>query len=333
MTDLPRTRLGTTDMSITPVGLGAWAIGGPGWETAWGPQDDAESIAAIRHAVESGINWVDTAPIYGHGHSEEVVAAALDGSPAADRPYVFTKCGLIWHADDPMAAPRLTLERLRWQLERTLRRLRVDVVDLLQVHWPPREGPAPDEGWQAMRELVDDGLVRAVGVSNYSVDQLTAAEKIGHVDTLQPPLSLLRRDAATAEVPWCAKHGTGVIVYSPMESGLLSGAFTVERAAALDAGDWRSGAVEFTGDRLRRNLALADRLRPIADRHGVSVAAVAIAWTLAWPGVTAAIVGARRPDQVDGWLAAATLRLDDADLDEIAAAVGETGAGSGPVRP
>jgi len=333
MTDLPRVRLGITDMSITPIGFGAWAIGGPGWETAWGPQDDADSIAAIRHGVESGINWIDTAPIYGHGHSEEVVAAALADLPAADRPYVFTKCGLIWDAGDPMGPPRLTLERLRWQLEWTLRRLRIDVVDLLQVHWPPREGPGMDEGWQAMRDLVTDGLVRAVGVSNYSVDQLTAAEKIGHVDTLQPPLSLLRRDVAAAEVPWCAEHGAGVIVYSPMESGLLSGTFSEQRAAILDPGDWRSRSAEFSGERLVRNLALVDRLRPIAYRHGSSVAAIAVAWTLSWPGVTAAIVGARRPGQINGWLSAADLRLDDADLAEIEAALGETGVGSGPPRP
>ncbi|HKA68274.1 MAG TPA: aldo/keto reductase [Actinomycetes bacterium] len=320
-------------MSITPIGFGAWAIGGPGWETAWGPQDDAESIAAIRHGVESGINWIDTAPIYGHGHSEEVVAAALADIPAADRPYVFTKCGLIWDAADPMAPPRLTLERLRWQLEWTLRRLRIEVVDLLQVHWPPREGPSLDEGWQAMRDLVTDGLVRAVGVSNYSVDQLTAAEKVGHVDSLQPPLSLLRRDVAAAEVPWCAEHGTGVVVYSPMESGLLTGTFSDQRAATLDPGDWRSRSAEFSGDRLVRNLALVDRLRPIAYRHDSSVAAIAVAWTLAWPGVTAAIVGARRPGQIDGWLSAANLRLDDADLAEIEAALGETGVGSGPLRP
>ncbi|HKE51626.1 MAG TPA: aldo/keto reductase [Actinomycetes bacterium] len=320
-------------MSITPIGFGAWAIGGPGWETAWGPQDDADSIAAIRHGVESGINWIDTAPIYGHGHSEEVVAAALADLPAADRPYVFTKCGLIWDAGDPMGPPRLTLERLRWQLEWTLRRLRIDVVDLLQVHWPPREGPGMDEGWQAMRDLVTDGLVRAVGVSNYSVDQLTAAEKIGHVDTLQPPLSLLRRDVAAAEVPWCAEHGAGVIVYSPMESGLLSGTFSEQRAAILDPGDWRSRSAEFSGERLVRNLALVDRLRPIAYRHGSSVAAIAVAWTLSWPGVTAAIVGARRPGQINGWLSAADLRLDDADLAEIEAALGETGVGSGPPRP
>jgi len=333
MSDLPRTRLGYTDMSITRVGFGAWAIGGPGWETAWGDQDDADSIAAIHRSVAAGINWIDTAPIYGLGHSEEVVAAALAGIPASDRPYVFTKCALIWDEHDRMAAPRRTLERLRWQVEWSLRRLRVDVLDLLQVHWPPLEGPSMDEGWQAVRDLVADGLVRAVGVSNYSVAQLTAAEKIGHVDTLQPPLSLLRRDVTAAEVPWCAEHETGVIVYSPMESGLLSGRFTAERAAALEPGDWRSRAPEFTGARLAANLALVDRLRPIAGRHGVSVGAISIAWTLAWPGVTAAIVGARRPEQVDGWLAAADLRLDDADLAEIEAALRETGVGSGPLRP
>jgi aryl-alcohol dehydrogenase-like predicted oxidoreductase len=333
MTDLPRARLGRTDMFITRVGFGAWAIGGPGWETAWGPQDDADSIATIHRAVESGINWIDTAPIYGHGHSEEVVAAALAGIPAADRPYVFTKCALIWDARDRMAPPRRTLYRLRWQVEWSLRRLRVDVIDLLQVHWPPLEGPSVDAGWQAMHDLVVSGLVRAVGVSNYSVEQLGAAEKLGHVDTLQPPFSLLRRDVAANELPWCAEHDIGVLGYSPMESGLLAGAFSARRAAALDPGDWRSRAVEFTGTRLARNLDLVDRLKPVADRLGTTVAAVAVAWTLAWPGLTGAIVGARRPDQIGGWLDAAVLRLDDDALDEIAAALGATGVGSGPLRP
>ena len=320
-------------MRITRVGLGAWAIGGPGWEAAWGPQDDADSVATIHRAVEAGINWIDTAPIYGDGHSEEVVATALAELPSGSRPYIFTKCGLIWDERDRMAPPRRTLEHLRWQLEWSLRRLRVEVIDLLQVHWPPLEGPSLEDGWGEVRGLIDDGLVRAVGVSNYSVDQLTRIEKVGEVDTLQPPLSLLRRDAVAAQIPWCAAHDVGVIVYSPMESGLLSGGFSRARTARLDAGDWRSRAAEFTGERLDRNLALVERLRPVAERYGVSVGAIAVAWALSWPGVTGAIVGARTPQQIDGWLSAATLELDTADLDLIARALAGTGAGSGPLSP
>jgi aryl-alcohol dehydrogenase-like predicted oxidoreductase len=246
---------------------------------------------------------------------------------------VFTKFGLRWDPDRPMQAPRRDARHLRWEVQRSLRRLRVERLDLLQVHWPPLDGPPLEEYWQALVDLRADGTVRAIGLSNHDPEQLDAAEKLGHVDSLQPPLSLLRRDAAAAEIPWCATHGTGVIGYSPMESGLLSGSFSTERATGLPGSDWRSTAPEFTGDRLRRNLRLVDRVRPVAHRHGVSVAAVVVAWTLAWPGVTGAIVGARAPAQVDDWLAAAALTLTGDDLDEIAAAIRETATGSGPVRP
>jgi aryl-alcohol dehydrogenase-like predicted oxidoreductase len=330
---LPTRPLGKSGLQITTVGYGAWAIGGLGWEHAWGPQDDQESIATIRHAVERGINWIDTAPVYGHGHSEEVIGAALAGIPEPDRPYVFTKCGLIWDDTDHMRPPARDARRIRWEVERSLRRLRTERLDLLQVHWPPQAGPALAEYWQELSELRDAGTVRAIGLSNHDVAQLTAAERVSPVDSLQPPLSLLRREAAAAEVPWCADHHTGVINYSPLESGLLSGAFSAERVAALPATDWRRQAPDFTGDRLDRTLRLVDTLRVVAGRHEVGVAAVAIAWTLAWPGVTGAIVGARRPDQIDGWLAAATLRLTDADLAEIAAAITATGAGAGPTHP
>ncbi|HEU4424045.1 MAG TPA: aldo/keto reductase [Pilimelia sp.] len=329
---LPTRPLGGTGIEITAVGFGAWAIGGLGWEHAWGPQDDADSIAAIQHAVDRGVNWIDTAPVYGHGHSEEVVGRALRRL-GADRPYVFTKAGLIWDAAHHMRPPARDASHVRWELEHSLRRLGLERVDLLQVHWPALAGADLAEYWQTMIDLLAEGKVRAVGLSNFDVVQLETAEKIGHVDSLQPPLSLLRRDAAGAEIPWCAVHGTGVIAYSPMESGLLSGGFSAERAAGLPQTDWRRTAPDFTGDALRRNLALVDAVRPVAARHGVPVAAVVVAWTLAWPGVTGAIVGARRPDQIDGWLPAASLRLTDADLDEIAAAIVATGAGTGPVRP
>jgi aryl-alcohol dehydrogenase-like predicted oxidoreductase len=332
---LPTRRLGTTEMEITRVGFGAWAIGGSDWAFGWGRQDDEASIAAIRHAVERGINWIDTAAVYGLGHSEEVVASALRGLPADRRPYVFTKCGLIWDEANRNATPARigTPASLRREVENSLKRLAVERIDLYQMHWPAQDGTPIEEYWQALLDLKQAGKVRAVGLSNHSAAQLAAAERLGHVDTLQPPFSAIRRGVAEAELPWCAEHGTGVICYSPMQSGLLSGSFTAERAAALPADDWRARNPEFSGDNLRNNLALADALRPIAARHGVSVGAVAVAWVLVWPGLTAAIVGARSPAQVDGWLAAANLVLTDEERDDIAQAIRRTGAGSGPVKP
>jgi len=334
-TPLPMRPLGITGIDITHVGFGAWAIGGAGWRYGWGPQDDAQSVAAIRRAVEHGINWIDTAAVYGLGHSEEVVARALHDIPRADRPYVFSKCGLDWneanHAEEPrrVGAPAA----IRRGCEASLRRLQVEQIDLFQMHWPPADGTPLEEYWNELLKLKREGKVRAVGLSNHSAAQLERAEKLGHVDTLQPPFSAIHREVAAAELPWCARHGTGVICYSPMQSGLLTGAFTPARAAALAESDWRSRSSDFTGDGLKRNLALADALLPIAKRHGASQGAVAAAWTLAWPGVTAAIVGARSPAQVDGWFAAATLELTATDLQEIAAAIARTGAGSGPALP
>jgi len=332
---LPTTPLGTTGMRITRVGFGAWAIGGGGWTFAWGGQDDADSIAAIRHAVERGINWIDTAAVYGLGHSEEVVARALRDIPADDRPYVFTKAGLVWDERNRAAPPRRVGDPLsiRLEVEASLRRLDVERIDLYQMHWPAEDGTPLEDYWGTLLRLKEEGKVRAVGLSNHDAAQLETAERIGHVDTLQPPFSAIRREVAAVELPWCAAHRTGVIAYSPMQSGLLTGAFNVERAARLGADDWRSRSPDFTGLGLRRNVALADALRPIAERRGVTVAAVAVAWTLAWPGVTGAIVGARSPAQVDGWIGAASLELADADLDDIAAAIRHTGAGTGPVRP
>jgi aryl-alcohol dehydrogenase-like predicted oxidoreductase len=332
---LPTTPLGTTGMRITRVGFGAWAIGGGGWTFAWGNQDDAASIAAIRHAVQRGINWIDTAAVYGLGHSEEIVAGALRDIPRDDRPYVFTKAGLVWDERDRAAPPRRIGDplSLRREVEASLRRLDVERIDLYQMHWPAEDGTALEDYWGTLLQLKHEGKVRAVGLSNHDVVQLEAAERIGHVDTLQPPFSAIRREVAAAEIPWCAAHGTGVIVYSPMQSGLLTGAFSAERAARLGADDWRSRSPDFTGPGLRRNVALAAALRPIAERHSATVAAVAVAWTLAWRGVTGAIVGARSAAQVDGWIGAASLELTGTDLDEIAAAIRRTGAGAGPARP
>lgn len=330
--DLPKRRLGRTDMSITPVGLGAWAIGGGDWAVGWGDQDDSKSIAAIRHAVERGINWIDTAAIYGLGHSEEVVRAALKDIPHSERPLIFTKCGLRWDENNHMAPPQNVgkPESIRAECEASLKRLGVDRIDLYQMHWPAKDGTPIADYWGALLDLKRQGKVRAVGLSNHNVGQLEAAEKIGHVDTLQPPFSAIRREFAANELPWCVAHDTGVIVYSPMQSGLLTGAFTEERAKKLPANDWRSRNAEFTGDKLKANLALAATMKAVGERHGSDAASAAIAWTLAWPGVSGAIVGARSPEQVDGWIDAARLDLTQADLKEIAATIEKTGAGSGP---
>ena len=321
---------GTTGMRITRVGLGAWAIGGGGWAHGWGEQDDDASVTAIRHAVESGVNWIDTAAVYGLGHSEQIVARALQPYGDADRPYVFTKCGLVWDDNDRSAEPRNSGDSasIRREVEASLRRLRTERIDLYQMHWPAAE--PVEQYWQVLLDLKAEGKVRAVGLSNHDTKQLEVAEALGHVDSLQPPYSLINRDAAD-EIAWCHAHGTGVIVYSPMQSGLLTGAFTAERAAALPPGDWRSGDADFNGEQLRRNLALVEALRPIADRHATSVGTVAVAWCLTVPGVTAAIVGARNPRQVDGWIGAPSVNLTTADLTDIADAIHRTGAGNGRI--
>jgi aryl-alcohol dehydrogenase-like predicted oxidoreductase len=334
-TPLATAPLGKTEMHITRTGFGAWAIGGSGWTFGWGTQDDSDSIAAIRHALERGINWIDTAAVYGLGHSEEVVASALQGMPASERPYVFTKCGLVWDERNRAAPPQRIGDpaSIRREVEGSLRRLKLERIDLYQMHWPAGDGTPLEAYWRTLLDLKAEGKVRAVGLSNHDARLLAQAERIGHVDTLQPPFSAIHRDAAASELPWCKEHETGVIVYSPMQSGLLTGAFTAERAARLPADDWRSRSPDFSGEGLRRNLALVGALRPVAERHGTTVAAVAVAWTLAWPGVTGAIVGARRPEQIDDWLAAASLKLDDADLDEIAETIRRLDIGSGPERP
>jgi aryl-alcohol dehydrogenase-like predicted oxidoreductase len=331
---LPVQQLGRTEMRITRVGFGSWAVGGD-WAVGWGSQDDRDSIAAIRHALARGINWIDTAAIYGLGHSEVVVAAALAEIPRSERPYIFTKCGLVGDPANPGASPKQVgaPASLRQELEDSLRRLQVERIDLYQMHWPAKDGTPIEEYWQTLLDLKKEGRVGAVGLSNHNVKQLRAAEALGHVDTLQPPFSAIKREVGNAELAWCAANGTGVIVYSPMQAGLLTGSFNKERAASLPANDWRSRNSDFSGEGLSRNLHVADAMRPVAERHQTSVAAVAVAWTLAWPGVTGAIVGARNPKQVDGWLDAATLSLTDADMVEIAGAIEYSAAGAGPSRP
>ncbi|HXA28867.1 MAG TPA: aldo/keto reductase [Candidatus Angelobacter sp.] len=333
-TALDRRQLGTSGMEITTVGFGAWAIGGGGWAYGWGPQDDDGSVAAIRHAVERGINWVDTAAIYGLGHSEEVVGRALRDIPASERPFVFTKCGMIPDPSRPYEEPQRNLQpaSLRRELEASLRRLGVERIDLYQFHWPDETGTPVEESWGEMVRFVEEGKVRAIGVCNFDVALLERCEALRHVDSLQPPFSLIRRDTGGDVIPWAAANHTGVIVYSPMQSGILTDTFSAERVARMAEDDWRRRSVYFNEPDLSRNLALRDALWPVARRHGVTVAAVAVAWTSAWPGVTGAIVGARDASQVDGWIAAGTLHLTRADLAEITEALRRTGAGSGPVE-
>ena len=332
---LARQRLGSSDLEITRVGFGAWAIGGGGWALGWGQQDDEASLAAMRHAIDLGINWIDTAAVYGLGHSEEVVGRLLRETPASERPLVFTKCGLVWDEAQRMAEPRRVLkpDSIRAECESSLRRLGVERIDLYQFHWPDESGTAVEDSWDAMLRLVEEGKVRAAGVSNFGLDLLERCDARGHVDSLQPPFSLIRRAAAGLEIPWAATHGTGVICYSPMQSGLLTDGFDARRVARLSRDDWRRRSPDFQRPRLTHNLALRDALRPIASRHDTTVSAVAVAWTLAWPGVTGAIVGARSPEQVDGWVPAAGLELTPTDLAEIATAVRATDAGAGPARP
>jgi aryl-alcohol dehydrogenase-like predicted oxidoreductase len=331
---LPLVPFGKTDMNISRLGFGAWAIGGGGWQFGWGPQDADEAISAMRRAVECGVNWIDTAPVYGLGRSEEIVGAAFGGRRAdGDRPLIFTKCGLAFDRAEPGRPPRNVLapDSIRRELDESLRRLRVERIDLYQVHWPPHDGTPLEDYWATMLDLKAAGKVRAIGLSNHDVNGIAAAETIGHVDALQPPLSMIHREAGADVIRAAAANGTAVIVYSPMQSGLLTGAMTAERVASLPADDWRATHEDFTGDRLGSNLALARALVPLAESRGVSVGAVAVAWALAWPGVTGAIVGARSPRQVDGWLDAASLELSAAELRDLDDVIAATGAGAGPL--
>jgi aryl-alcohol dehydrogenase-like predicted oxidoreductase len=327
---LPTRPLGTSGLEITTVGFGAWAAGGGGWSFSWGPQDDEASIAAMRRAVVGGVNWIDTAAVYGLGHSETVVGRFLHSLPAGERPFVFTKCGLVWDEHNRMAVAKRDLrpDSIARDCDASLRRLGMDHIDLYQFHWPDETGTAVEDSWDAMTRLVSQGKVRAIGVSNFNIPLLERCEARRHVDSLQPPFSLIKREAGAVQIPWCAAHGTGVICYSPMQSGILTDAFDATRVAALHADDWRRRGPEFQSPRLERNLALRDGLKSIAARHQTTVSAVAVAWVLARPGVTGAIVGARSAEQVAGWLPAAELRLSEEDLDEIAELLTRTGAGA-----
>jgi aryl-alcohol dehydrogenase-like predicted oxidoreductase len=309
-------RLGNSDLSITPVGFGAWAIGGAGWQFGWGTQDDDDSIAAIHSALEAGVNWIDTAAVYGLGHSEEVVARALKSWPGA-KPYVFTKCGMRWDAEGNVRKI-LHADSISFEIENSLRRLGVETIDLYQIHWPPDpDSPELEEGWSILAELKRQGKVRWIGVSNFDVKQLRRAQQIAPVTSLQPPYSLINRGVEEDILPYCLRENIGVIVYSPMASGLLTGSMTRERAGKLPKDDWRSSDPQFTPPQLSRNLALVEQLREIGKRHGRSPGEVAIAWTLRNPAVTGAIVGARNARQAGGIMRAGDFRLSDKEVNEI----------------
>lgn len=304
-------RLGNSDMNLTAVGFGAWAIGGGNWQYAWGAQDDNDSIEAILRALDAGVNWIDTAAVYGLGHSEEVVGRALKRTTT--KPYIFTKCAMIWDKDNKITR---SLKHIPEECEGSLKRLGVNTIDLYQIHWPLPDEEL-EEGWSAMADLQREGKVRWIGVSNFSVPQMERANRIAPVTSLQPPYSMINRSSGSEILPWCAQHGIGVINYSPMMSGLLTGAMTKERVAAMPDDDFRKRTKNFQEPNLSRNLELAELLKEIGSRHNVSAGVVAIAWTLHNPAITAAIVGGRSARQVDDVLPAATFRLSEEEFSEI----------------
>ena len=306
-------QLGDSDLHLTPIGFGAWAIGGGNWEFAWGPQDDNDSVNAIRRAVDLGVNWIDTAAIYGLGHSEEVVAKALKG--ISKKPYVFTKCSMRWH-DDRTIYRSLRAASLEEELNASLRRLNVDTIDLYQIHWPNPEAEI-EEGWSALAKFREQGKIRHFGVSNFNVDQMKRAQKIAPITSLQPPYSMLRRAIEQEVLPFAQENNIGVINYSPMLSGMLTGKMTRERLAQMPQDDWRRRAPEFNEPRLSRNLRLVELLREIGSAHGVEAGVVAVAWTLHHPAITAAIVGGRSEQQVEGVAPALHFRLSDEDYERI----------------
>jgi aryl-alcohol dehydrogenase-like predicted oxidoreductase len=303
-------QLGNSDLHLTPIGYGAWAIGGGNWEFGWGAQDERESLAAIERALDRGLNWIDTAAVYGLGHSEEVVGKALKQHRGA-KPLVFTKCSMRWFPDRKIYRS-LKAGSLQEEIENSLRRLCVDTIDLYQIHWPNPEDEL-EEGWETLARFKEQGKVRYIGVSNFSVEQMKRVQQIAPITSLQPPYSLLNRSVEKEILPFCRENHIGVINYSPMVSGLLTGKMTAERVLNLPEDDWRKRSANFQSPKLERNLALVELLREIGKPHGVEPGVVAIAWTLRNPAITAAIVGARRPDQVDGVLPAATFRLSDSE--------------------
>jgi aryl-alcohol dehydrogenase-like predicted oxidoreductase len=306
--------LGNSDLALTPIGFGAWAIGGGDWEFAWGAQDDQDSVDTILRALDQGINWIDTAAIYGLGHSEEVVARAL--KQTAHKPYIFTKCSMRWNLDTRTIYRSLKDGSVQEEIENSLKRLDLPAIDLYQIHWPNPEDEI-EEGWEALARFREQGLVRYIGVSNFNVAQMKRALRIAPITSLQPPYSLVNPKVEDEILPFCLENNIGVINYSPMASGLLTGKMTAERIAAMPQDDWRKKSPNFNPPKLEKNLKLAELLREIGKPHNVEPGVVAIAWTLHNPAITAAIVGARRPDQVDGILPATTFRLTDEEFQQI----------------
>lgn len=308
---MQKKKLGNSDLELSPIGFGSWAVGGGDWQFAWGPQDDNDSVAAIHKALDLGMNWIDTAAVYGLGHSEEVVARALNTS--THKPYVFTKCGLIW---DEKRLVENSLKQIRREAEDSLRRLALDAIDLYQVHWPKPDEEI-EEAWGVMADLQKEGKVRWIGVSNFSVAQMERAMKIAPVTSNQPPYSMLNRAIEPEILPFCGKNNIGVINYAPMHSGLLTGAMSKQRVADFPKDDFRRNAKNYQEPLLSRNLAVADFLSEIGKRHGVSAGVIAIAWTLHHPAITAAIVGGRNARQVEGVMPSADFRLSEQEFSEI----------------
>lgn len=305
-------QFGKTDLQITPIGVGAWAMGGGNWATGWGHQDDTESIAAIKRAIKLGINWVDTAAVYGLGHSEEVVGEAIKGG---ERPYIFTKSSLVWNEKREVSSS-LKGQSIEREVEASLKRLGIEAIDLYQIHWPNPDQDI-EEGWSTMAKLKKEGKVRHIGVSNFNVEQLKRAERIAPVETLQPPYSLVHPEAQDEILQYCHEQNIGVIVYSPMASGLLTGRMTEDRIAKMPEDDWRKKAPDFQGARLKRNLELANLLTEIGFPHNVPAGVVAVAWTLHNPAVTAAIVGTRSSAQIEELVPAAEFRLSDTEMEQV----------------
>ena len=311
---MEKRKLGNSDLEITPIGFGAWAIGGGDWAFAWGGQDDDDSIKSINRALDLGINWIDTAAVYGLGHSEEVVAKAVKGR--AEQPYIFTKCERVWGEDRHKIRGSLKADSLRQELEASLRRLQVETIDLYQIHWPDPDADI-EEGWRTLAQFKHEGKVRNIGVSNFNVQQMTRIQSIAPITSLQPPYSLLRRDIEQGTLEYVQENNIGVLAYSPMASGLLTGKMTKERIANFPQDDWRGRAADFQEPKLSHNLGLADLLGEIGQAHNLTAGEVAIAWTLRQPAVTAAIVGARSAEQIDGIIGAGDFRLSEDEINRI----------------
>jgi aryl-alcohol dehydrogenase-like predicted oxidoreductase len=326
---MQKRKLGWDGPEITILGFGSWAAGGP-YKFGWGPTDDQESIAAIRHAVDSGINWIDTAAIYGLGHSEEVVGKATAGMRVGEDVFVFTKCGGFFKEELGKVVYDLRPDSIARECEQSLRRLGLNTIDLYQIHWPDNStGTAVEDSWEAMSRLVDEGKVRWIGVSNFDTTLLDRCDALHHITSVQPPLNLVKRQARNDVIPWCVEHGTGAIVYSPMASGLLTGKYDHESFANLAKDDWRRNSAAFQEPELSRIFDLVGRLRAVAEDLGITLPLLAIAWTLSIPGVTGAIVGARRPEQVESWIDAARTTLDDTTMTRLEQCVRESRVGEG----